>query len=271
MHSVSPILKRLATTWERTFQSHLPSTIKKHVENSIKLLYNFHEAIRERANSGVSLVTLSMLGTQFTNYEQFLQDLEVYIIDKMNELQREANRNFTPIVAEAMHDAYQQCVIDCGQGTYKRMKKYMEDHVERERHRMFDAAFKTVETELDHMCIILQQAMKAEADKISEQISTNYMRVINGIASNQPIHLPSKEEVKLRSEVRDTLSNIAVQLKRIAHGHVDLQDVAVDDTATSGDGSQARKSLHAYVENANMSDCDQESRDDADGSMDMET
>ena len=251
MHSVGPILKRLATPWERTFQSHLPSTIKKHVENSIKLLHNFHEAIRERANdSGVSFVTLSMLKTQLTNYEQLLQNLEISIIDQVNELQREANRNFTPCVAEAMHDAYQQCIIERGQGSYKRMKQYMEDHVERERHRMFNAAIETVEIELDHMCITLQEAMEAKADTIGEQMSTDYMRVIGGVASHQPIRFPSKEEVELRSEVRDTLNSIAVELEKIAHGHVDLQDVATDDTSASGGGSQAQNPLHAYVEDA---------------------
>lgn len=271
VYSVEPILKRLATPWERTFQRHLPRTIKKHVENSIELLHKFHEAIQERANdAGVSLASLSILKTQLTNYEQFLQDLGTVLINQMNELQRDANRDFTPCVAMAMHDAYEYCAAEGGAGSYKRMKDHMEDHVERERHQMFDQAIKTVEKHLEDMCKELEEAMEAKADEISVQMAADYMRAIGGLSSNQPIKLESKEESQLRSEIRDGLSSIAVQLKPIAQGETGSQDAAAHDTGAFEIRSKARKAFHAYVEDADMLDSDEESTDGANGDTDID-
>ncbi|EDU46400.1 conserved hypothetical protein [Pyrenophora tritici-repentis Pt-1C-BFP] len=250
---VDPILKRLATPWERTFQSHLPGKIETHIENSAKLLHKFHEAIQERGNdSGMSLAKISILKGQLTHYEQFLRDFGMDLINQMNELQREANRDFTPCVAMAMHDAYEYCAMEHGKGSYKRMKDHMEDHVKQESPGMFDEATSKVEKHLDDMCTKLREAMEEKAEWFAARMGTDYMRVMSGVASDQPVPLLSEEESQLRDEVREALSSIVVQLEPIAHGDVGSHH------GDTGDGSKAHKPLHAYVEDVDMSESAEE-------------
>ncbi|KAE8844038.1 hypothetical protein HRS9122_05141 [Pyrenophora teres f. teres] len=251
---VEPILKRLATPWERTFQSHLPRTIKTYIDNSVKLLYKLHQGIQERTNNGgMSLANLSVLKGQLTHYEQFLRDFGMSLINQMNGLQRDANRDFTPCVAMAMHDAYEYCAIVQGKGSYKHMRDHMEDHVRQESPRMFDEAIKKVGYHLDDMCTKLQEEMEQKADWIATRMGTDYLRVIVGVASDQPVNLLSEEESQLRCEVREALSSIAVQLEPIAHGVVGSQHAATHETSDTGDGSQACKALYDYMEDADMS------------------
>ncbi|KAI0583441.1 Dynamin-N domain-containing protein [Pyrenophora tritici-repentis] len=250
---VDPILKRLATPWERTFQSHLPGKIETHIENSAKLLHKFHEAIQERGNdSGMSLAKISILKGQLTHYEQFLRDFGMDLINQMNELQREANRDFTPCVAMAMHDAYEYCAMEHGKGSYKRMKDHMEDHVKQESPGMFDEATSKVEKHMDDMCTKLREAMEEKAEWFAARMGTDYMRVMSGVASDQPVPLLSEEESQLRDEVREALSSIVVQLEPIAHGDVGSHH------GDTGDGSKAHKPLHAYVEDVDMSESAEE-------------
>jgi hypothetical protein len=165
--SVDPILKRLATGWERAFQTRLPKAFNTYVTNSGKIIHKFHEAVEERArDNGVGLANLSMLKTQIHNYEQAFKDLGILLVTQMTELQREANRDFTPTIANIMHTVYDNCTVERGPGQYKRMKEFMRDHVEQERHRMFHEAVKTVEKHLDAMCKALQESMEAKADEI---------------------------------------------------------------------------------------------------------
>ncbi|RMZ67125.1 tat pathway signal sequence [Pyrenophora seminiperda CCB06] len=222
---VDPIIKRLVTPWERTFQLHLPKTVKDHVENLAQILDDFYESIQEYADdNGLSLANLSRLKIQVTNYNQVLKDLGIIIISRMNDLQRNANRDFTPCIKKAMVDVYKQCTIDHGAGSFKRMRDYMENHVERERSPMFNEAVKTMVTNLDQMCEELQKSMMAKSKSIGAQMSIDYLRIMGGVTSNQPTGLPSKEESQLRSDVREALRSMSVQLELIAHGAIGPQN-----------------------------------------------
>ncbi|KAI4958590.1 hypothetical protein J4E86_004194 [Alternaria arbusti] len=229
---VDPIIKQLATGWERAFQTRLPKAFDAYIGNSGTLLHKFHEAIEERARtSGVGLANLSILKTQVCNYEQLFKDLGVTLITQMNELQREANRDFSPCIAGIMHDVYDVCTEERGAGSYKRMKQHMEDHVERERHRMFHEAIATVNKHLDDMCKALQESMETKVDEIFVQMDRDYTRVLGGAAGCQPLNLQSKEERELRSEIREILAGIDAQFEPIARGDILAEKDAENSTA----------------------------------------
>lgn len=231
---VDPIIKQLATGWERAFQTRLPKALDAYISNSSTLLHMFHEAIEERARtSSVGLANLSILKTQVCNYEQLFKDLGVTLITQMNELQREANRDFSPCIAGIMHTVYDVCTEERGAGSYKRMKEHMENHVERERHRMFHEAIATVNKHLNDMCKAPQESMEAKADEIFVQMNRDYTQVLGGAAGNQPLNLQSKEERELRSEVREVLEGIDVQFEPIARGDISPEQGA-NGTAEEG-------------------------------------
>jgi hypothetical protein len=228
---VDPILKRLATGWERAFRIRLPKAFNTYVANSGTIIHNFHETVEERArDNGVGLASLSMLNTQIYNYEQIFKELGILLITQMTELRREANRDLTPTIAQVMSTVYDTCTSETGKGQYKRMKDFMRDHVEHGRHHMFNEAVKTVEKHLDAMCKALQESMEAKADEIFVQMNRDYMRLLGGIASDQPIRLQSREEAEMKSEIRGVLRSVDAQFEAIVNGELGSRDVAGDDT-----------------------------------------
>lgn len=228
--SVNPIIKKLATGWERAFQNRLPRAFNTYIANSSKILQAFHKAIEERVyENGVGLANLSILRTQVQIYEQLFNDLGAVLVAQMTELQREANRDFTPTIASIMHNVYDTCTVEHGPGSYKRMKEHMTNYVERERHRMFHEATKTVERHLDQMCKALQNSMETKADEIFVQMNRDYTHVLGGVANQQPARLQSREEAQLRSEVRDVLRGVDAQFEPIANGELDGAEEAGDE------------------------------------------
>jgi GTPase SAR1 family protein len=241
---VDPIVKRLAAGWERAFQARLPKAFDTYIGNSSKLLHKFHEAIEERGKtSGVGLANLSILKTQVSNYEQLFKDLGPTLIAQMNELQREANRDFTPCVANIMHTVYGVCSQESGQGCYKRMKEHMENHVKQERYRMFDEAIRTVIKHLDGMCKALQESMKMKAYEIFMQMNRDYTQVLGGATSDQPVSLQSEEERQLRSDIRQILEGVDALFEPILNG-----DIALEEGPTNGTSGQAEEQNDVDVE-----------------------
>jgi hypothetical protein len=205
---VNPIIKKLATGWERAFQSRLPKAFDAFIKDSGKLLHNFHQSVEERARN------------------KLFADLNQILITKMMELQREANRDFTPTVANIMHSVYDMCTNECGKGSFMCMKAHMAQQVEQNRHSMFHDATKTVKHHLDGMCKALEDVMEERADEIYVSMKTDYMRVLGGVQINQA-EVMSKEERALRSEVMEILRGVDAQFEPIARGEI-AEPVTVD-------------------------------------------
>ncbi|KAH8716864.1 hypothetical protein GQ44DRAFT_624695 [Phaeosphaeriaceae sp. PMI808] len=223
---VNPIVKKLATGWERTFQSKLPKIFEAFIKASSRLLHNFHEAIEERArNNGMGLASLAALKTQIYTYEQLFADLNQVLIFKMTELQREANRDFTPTIADIMHTAYERCAEEFGKGSFLRMKTLMSDHVDQSRVHMFNDATLTVKHHLDSMCKTLEEVMEEKADEIYINMKADYVRALGGGQTAIAI-LPHVERM-LRSEVMKQLRTVDAKFEPIARG--DLEDESTAD------------------------------------------
>jgi hypothetical protein len=245
---VSPIVKKLATGWERAFQNKLPRAFESFVTDSGKLLHSFHQAVEERArNSGVGLASLAALKTQIYTHEQLFANLNQVLITKMTELQREANRDFTPTIANIMHTVYDICANEHGAGSFKRMKFHMSSYIDQCRQHMFNDATLTVKRHLDAMCKALEEVMEENAAKIYVKMKTDYMRVLGGlqIEMDQTAHMP-KNERTLRSEVVDILRSVDAQFEPIARGEivdqsiVEVADAAIDESITVDEDNDSR-------------------------------
>lgn len=160
----------------------------------------------------------------------------------MNELQREANRDFTPTIASIMQAVYDLCANESGIGCYMRMKVHMKQQVDQNRHIMFHNATKTVKQHLDDMCKQLEEVMEARADEIYVKMKADYMRVLGGVQINQANVMP-KEGRALRTEVYDILRTVDDQFAPIVRGEVTEQNdvegaveepVAIEDEDEKG-------------------------------------
>lgn len=200
------------------------------------LLHSFHAAVEERArNNCVGLASLPALKTQIQTYEHLFSDLNQVLIARMTELQREANRDFTPTVANIMHTVYDMCANEHGSGSYMRMKKHMADNVERNRHAMFYEATLTIRRHLDELCRALEDVMEEKADEIYVKMKADYMRVLGGVQIKEEALLP-KEERALRSGIMEILRSVDAQFEPIVKGESVAKDAA---GAADADDEQA--------------------------------
>ncbi|KAJ5035261.1 Dynamin family-domain-containing protein [Bipolaris maydis] len=217
---VEPIMKRLATGWERTFQRRLPETLNNHIDDLDKLLGKAHKAIEARVRStGIGLANLSVLRTRLPNYKDGFKAYGVDLVNEMKEIQREANRDFTPCIVDMMRDAYNICAAQNGPGSFKRMKEHMISHVVDARHTMFRKAVQKVEEDLEAMSKTLQKRMEAKASEIFRNMNRDYTCALG----NQPTRVLSNEEREMKSATRQILRGIDAQFEPIANG--DLSSV----------------------------------------------
>jgi hypothetical protein len=205
----------------------LPKAFATFVTDSSRILLRFHEAVETRAReNGVGLASLSTLKGQIYTYEMMFGELTQVLIDSMTNLQREANRDFTPTIANIMHTVYEICTDEHGKGSFARMKGHMAAFIERTRHSMFNEATLTVKRHLDHMCRQLQEVMEKRADEIYVKMKADYMRVLGGVQVN-PDSVVSRDERAMRAEIVALLRAVDDRFDPISMGI--LPEVAEED------------------------------------------
>ena len=80
-----------------------------------KLFKDFHRDIDNRARKvGANVAGLSMLQQQLQVYENILKDVSNTAREMVNTAQKDINRQFTPVVEEAMLSAYEACTDERG-------------------------------------------------------------------------------------------------------------------------------------------------------------
>lgn len=116
--SADPMMKVLASGWEKTFSRRSPAVMANFSRNAGSILRDFHRDVDARARKvGSGLAGLHMLQQQVRVYDDILKDLSNTIRDTINAQQKEANREFTPVIERAMANAYTQCVDESGMGS----------------------------------------------------------------------------------------------------------------------------------------------------------
>ncbi|RYP52928.1 hypothetical protein DL768_002024 [Monosporascus sp. mg162] len=200
-----PISRNLATKWEQAFQRHLPRILDGFASKAKLLLNNFHEAARARAvQRHTNPRALWTLGNQILAHIRTLQDLPNMLRATITDLQRDASREFTPVIMDSMMDAYQACTAESGPGQYNRMKTIMVGHVDDSRHTMFRQATDTVKAKLQAMCRTVQKDMSDRVEDVFAAVFRDYMHVIVGAKVDRHAKL-SPEEVATRTTVNDIL------------------------------------------------------------------
>jgi hypothetical protein len=110
-----PLLKHLGTGWEKAFQRRLPATLNAFTTNAERLLLDFHGAMHTHAQQqNTSLAGMSMLANQLNVYVQLFKQVANQMVAVITEMQRNANREFTPVIAARMELAYEICTNERG-------------------------------------------------------------------------------------------------------------------------------------------------------------
>lgn len=64
--------------------------------------------------AGAGTAGIALLGHQLRNYEAIFVQLSLQMTEVINNLQREANREFTPVIARNLSTAYDWCANESG-------------------------------------------------------------------------------------------------------------------------------------------------------------
>ena len=110
-----PISKQLASGWERAFQRRLPSSLDGFARTTKLLLETFHrEATLRTQERGSNYQGITMLNQQLRAQIQRISEIPALMRALAQELQRDANRNFTPTIQDLMTIAYNICTEESG-------------------------------------------------------------------------------------------------------------------------------------------------------------
>lgn len=200
-----PISKNLATGWERAFQRRLPAILKDFAAKASAKLRDFHESAKARAEQRLTNVTsLVILSNQIMAHVRTLLALPATISSDITDVQREASRQFTPVICNAMMDAYTICTEEYGPGSYARMKEAMANHVDITRHSMFGAAYKLVRGQLEVMCRAVERDISGSTQAVFDTIHMEYMRTLVGTEVDRSKKM-SRQELDLRRRVGKVL------------------------------------------------------------------
>ncbi|KAK4635549.1 Nuclear GTPase SLIP-GC [Fulvia fulva] len=263
-----PLLKQLASAWEKAFQRRLPHILQTFKRSATTVLKQFHSAVEARTREkGHGLARIAMLGTQLDAYSAIFGDLAQAAVDSITEGQREINREFTPAIAQAMNPAYEYCTNEAGRGSYARMKAGMAAHVETEKSLMFDSAAKGVRQSLLTLCESVKKTMLDKADGVFVRMQKDYLTLVGVHKGDMKM---SREERQLRLKVDEAIADLdglfqdvlEAELDQLKEDHAagnvksetegvdatraedevtndDEEDLDLDDTDSEGEGEDA--------------------------------
>ncbi|KAI1322901.1 hypothetical protein F5Y16DRAFT_403978 [Xylariaceae sp. FL0255] len=218
-----PISRALANGWERCFQRRIPKALDEFVKEASIQLNHFHQTAQTRAEERhTNIAGIITLSSQMVAHIRTLKELPVALRAKITELQREASREFTPVICGCMLQAYQICVDERGPGSYQRMKAAMANHVDVARHSMFRQATETVKSRLQVLCRALKHSMSESVEDLYDKMNpyftrfymlasnstipsfVDYMRTLGGTEIDRSAKLP-RDQIEMRNRVKEIL------------------------------------------------------------------
>ncbi|KAK6856108.1 hypothetical protein PG995_008259 [Apiospora arundinis] len=198
-----PIAKDLANGWERAFQRRLPSILREMSKKLTKRLDEFHASMLTRAHQSAQLSALLNVGHHVASVNRGLKEWPTALQARVTELQRDASREFTPVIKAAMLEAYRICVEEHGPGSFARMKTAMESHVSTTRHTMFHQATENVKRMLGDLCTTVRKEMLDQTKPILGGLSRDYLGAMLGPDVGEA--KLSSVEINMRAHVKDVL------------------------------------------------------------------
>ena len=209
------MIKLIAPGWEKVFTRRVQSVLNNFTKATPNILMKFHRDIEDRARKlGTGLAGLSMLSHQITVYEQIFKDLAASEKDAIVTVQKDINREFTPVIERVMIPSYEGCAAESGSGSYKRMKALMGDHVEHQRQWMFQESADEVRRQLETMVHDVGERLADKTDEVFIQIKRDYRSVLGGGNVTQGEVIPRVQR-QVRKETKKTIEGVEKMMRRV--------------------------------------------------------
>ncbi|KAK5706652.1 hypothetical protein LTR97_001642 [Elasticomyces elasticus] len=180
----------------------------------------------------------------------------------ISEGQREINREFTPVIAAAMQDAYDWCTNETGKGQYNRMKSMMASHVEQERSSMFTDAADQVRQSLTAMCKRVRESMLEKSDSIYTGVHRDYMSIVGNVDVKFEF---GRQERQLRGDVDEIIDRADDYFQEIIDADLNDLDTKEEPVADGDDIEEDNDDVLAFESEIDAESAN-EDNDDLEGS-----
>ncbi|RHZ70209.1 hypothetical protein CDV55_107798 [Aspergillus turcosus] len=233
---IEPIIKAIASGWEKTFSRRINSLLQGAASDAGRLLKSFHDDVEREASQNGPVASLHLLSHQLHNYQALLKDVCNENLATTVTQAKEINRMFQPVIATALEPAYETCVVERGTGSFMRMKAAMAAHVEQARWSMFRDSADTVKRAFEDMVKAVEDKMLLKTKEILTFVKRDYMSALGGSALVSNRVLPSGHRVA-REDVYQKINKGEVAFKRLADPHFEEDDSKPeqDDQGKAGD------------------------------------
>lgn len=225
----NPLIEAIAVEWERTFTSLIPPVIQKYSQRFVTAIEKFHSQIQDRGSQGgkeLLPLELDILGKQLAMYEQQAMMIVDDTIQQIASMQRDINREFTPIIKAFMAPAYDLCVGERGVGAYFRMKSHIMDHITTYHQVMFQSCTTKIQQSLQKLVRTTASKLGKSTDTILLTIKRDYKLIENNLTqqSRQAELLEKKamrvELGKVQNDCREMMG-----LERLGELELECSDV----------------------------------------------
>ncbi|KAL9124079.1 MAG: hypothetical protein Q9217_006557 [Psora testacea] len=211
-----PMIRTLASGWEKVFSRRVQHAINTFTRTISTVLQKFHRDTEARLlKTGTSVGGLSMLSQQVGVYEQILKDLAVSAKDMTQARQKDINREFVPVVAQAMQEAYTICQEEYGPGCFARMKAVMNSHVAHKRHAIFQDSVNHVKKLLNDLLQDVETMMADKTDEVFVQMKRDYRSVLGGGEVSQCGEVLPRVQRQVRKEVMQIVEGVEKMMSRV--------------------------------------------------------
>lgn len=216
-----PMIKILASNWEKTFSRRLPTVLQQYYRLSKDAITSFHKEVEARAKKmGMGVASLHVLSGQLNTYGDVFRGVATDITAEINTAQREINREFTPVIATIMATAYDYCTHESGPGSFIRMKHGMEEHVQGVHRTMFEQSTAEVRRRLLDMVKVAENKLEETTAQIFNLLERDYRSIFGGNAKQFSGGRLSREEDRLRAVVGEALVGFEEEFKRVAEDRI---------------------------------------------------
>ena len=253
---MEPLIQHIAAGWEKNFTRRVPAVMQGLARNSNNLLRLFHRDVAQRAQTtGTGLAGLNMLEQQLQNYDEMFKDLAGTSKDNINKEQREINREFVPIIQNALLQAYTSSAEErgkyyqalsrfrislpnifnliTGRGSFARMKGHVVGHIEHQRHQMFQDSCDHVRILLRKVLRGVEELMENKAEEVFQMMKLDYCAVLGGGVDIPQGQVAPRWQREMRGSVMKLINSAEKIFKRVAGIEVEddenVDDAAVDD------------------------------------------
>lgn len=234
-----PMLKVFAPGWERCFSRRVPGIMAGLSTAVGSVLEKFHSLVEDRARrNGGPIASLQMLKHQLNTYKETFKDIATAARDEIITNQKDINREFVPVVAEAMDRAYDGCSAESGPGSFMRMKGLMSEHMDHEKAQMFRDSTEAVRGKLNKMVKVVEDNILTKADAVFLAVKRDYFAAVVGQNAVNIADVPRGERL-MRSEVLDIVESAENVFRRGLGLPVGEEDTADEGPASQHDGQDS--------------------------------